>query len=126
MRSARLIFVGLFALVLSGCYVPTREQVCMDLGEKRGACQSNAMLHDRLVARFPAGMTNSSLQNRLTEIFTPRLKSLNVSNSGTTRTVVIPYKVEGFAVCKENVVMTFRFDGEKLADIAVDTPATCL
>ena len=113
-------------MLLSGCYVPTREQVCLDLGAERGACRSNAMLHDRLASKFPAGMTDAQLENRLNEVFAPRLKSLRVSNEGGTRTVVIPYKVEGFAVCKEAVVMAFRFDGDKLADIAVDTPATCL
>jgi hypothetical protein len=126
MRPACLIVLGFSTLLLSGCYVPTRERVCLDLGADRGACRSNAMLHDRLASKFPTGMTDAQLKNRLNEVFAPRLKSLRVSNDDGTRTVVIPYEVEGFAVCKETVVVAFRFEGEKLADFVVDTPATCL
>src|SRR5688572_16622683 len=128
MRTTHLCVLVIACCVFSGCYTPTREQVCLELGSERNACGTDDQLRSRFLQAFPIGTQESELQSRADRLFVGRKPALKLTGSdgaGILR-LNIPYDVKGLAVCKESVTAIFHIEKHVLQDIGIESGQTCL
>jgi hypothetical protein len=108
--------------------VPTRETLCQDLGFDTDACATDEHLRDRLKEVFPVGTTESQLRDSLSRRFAGRSAAPQLSGPDTDGSLRlnVPYDVNGFAVCKESLGVTFQMSHGTVRDIDVKGFRTCL
>jgi hypothetical protein len=108
--------------------MPTKEQVCLELGSERDACGTDEQLRSRFLEAFPIGTQESELQGIADRLFggrTPVPKLTGLDGTGNLR-LSLPYEVQGFAVCKESVIAIFHIENYLLQDIGIESGQTCL
>jgi len=128
MLTTHLYVLVVACCVFSGCYTPTRERVCLELGSERNACGTDEQLRSRFLEAFPIGTHESELQGRADRLFGGRnpAPQFTGSDAAGTQRLNLPYEVQGLAVCKESVTAIFRIENHLLQDIGIESGQTCL
>jgi len=128
MRTTPLFVLVFACCVLSGCYTPTREQACLELGSERDACGTDEQLRSRFREAFPIGTPESELQGRVDRLFGGRkpVPKLTGPNEAGILRLHLPYELQGFAVCKESVSANFHVEKHLLKDISIESGQTCM
>ena len=120
------ITVGLLLLVLAGCYMPTRDRICKDLGVPSRHCEDDTLLRGAFLTAFPPGTPTTDLRKSLNRMFSVGDPLTQLHEHDGNLELLAQFDVQGFAVCKEKITVQFQAEKEFLRDIAVVAGQTCL
>ena len=128
MRRAQVAACLMTVMLLGGCYVPTRQEVCTAIGADSDGCSTDDAIRERLLKIVPVGTAESVLEQRVNGMLASRSPppQLSAPSSDGTRSLHVPYKVPGLAVCKESLQIRFHITQQMLTDIDVTSGTTCL
>lgn len=119
--------VAALGLLLSACYVPTESRIYRNL-ELTNAGDDEAALRQAFLEKLPAGTPRQQVQAVLDRQFRQRdpLARIHDPDDNKGITLSVAYDVNGLAVCKDNVNVQFRFNGDALGDVKVSKAEVCL
>jgi len=111
---------------VSGCYLPTGNRLCRDLRVATTNCNDHASIRDTFIAAFPIGTRSRELRDSLTRIFIQRDSLTKLHESEGITELIASYDVNGFAACKERIVVSFALADDAVGDVTVSGGQTCL
>ena len=125
-RTYQTLLALVLASAVTGCYLPTANRLCRDLHVASKNCKDHASLRDTFIAAFPVGTKAQDLRDSVNRIFIQRDALTHLHEGGEIIELIASYDVEGFAACKERIVVGFGLADDAVGDVTVTGGQTCL